>query len=62
MTDESAKLLAEALTRFAAAIERLAGLGSMGGGIHIYHHGEQPTAPWRQPDTGTPPWRFPTTW
>ncbi len=56
MTDESAKLLAEALNRFAAAIERLAGMGSMAGGIHIYHHGDQPTSPWAH----MPPNR--TTW
>ncbi len=43
MTDESAKLLAEALNRSAAAIERLGGMGTLGGGIHIYHHGDQPS-------------------
>lgn len=38
LTDETAKLLIEALNRMSAAIERVAGANTLGGGVHIYHH------------------------
>jgi hypothetical protein len=50
MTEETAKLLIEALNRFASAIEKVTG-GL--GGIHIYHHGmpsyPAPIQPWQPP-------------
>ena len=48
MTDESAKLLAEAITKLAAAIEKA--MTPAIGGVHIYHHG----APQWVPQVPTP--------
>lgn len=39
MTEETALSLIEALNRHSAAVERLTGLGSLGGGINVYHQG-----------------------
>ena len=51
MTDETAKALAEAMIRLAAAIEKLNSSGMMPGGIHVWHHGAQP----QQPNIPFPP-------
>lgn len=60
MTDETAKHLAEAMNRLAAAIERVAGPGlgmSLQPGIHVHHHGmplatPPPSNPWPYPHQG----------
>jgi hypothetical protein len=43
MTDAGAKALAEAISRLAVAIEKLAGMGATSGGIHVYHHDSKAT-------------------
>lgn len=45
MTEETAKALAEAMNRLAAAIESIRSPGSIGGGIQVYHHGMHPIQP-----------------
>lgn len=53
MSEETAKALAEAMNRLAAAIERVSGGG--GFGIHLYHH-NVPSPPASFPRPNTNPW------
>lgn len=39
MTEETAQKLIAALDRYTAALEKLTGLNSLGGGINVYRHG-----------------------
>lgn len=38
LTEETAKLLIEAMNRLSGTIDRVTGMGSLGGGVHVYHH------------------------
>jgi hypothetical protein len=61
MTDAGAKVLAEAIDRLAAAIERAAGLGATSGGIHVYHHDSRGSTI-MPPGPGSVPARPQTLW
>lgn len=45
MTNETAKELAAAMNRLAAAIERVSGMQGLQSGIHVYHHGASGYSP-----------------
>lgn len=54
MTEETAKLLIEAMDRLTAVLGPLTGVNTLTGGIHVYHHGAPAYSPPQAPGPLTP--------